>query len=107
MKRFTVAVAVVLMMVLAAVPASAQESPVDEVAPIVIDRPPARVAVPPAVSPGAVAQQPTAVRAAGAGQLAQTGVDTATAAGMAALLFVFGAAALTGARRKRLQAATA
>lgn len=100
MKRLTVAVAVALIMVVGAMPAFAQSSAVDDVAGIIIDRPPTRVADAPAGTPGAVAQ-PTPVRAAGVAQLAQTGVDTATAAGVAALLVLFGAAALAGARRPR------
>lgn len=99
MKRLTIAIAASCLLIMGALPAAAQSSAVDEVAPIVIERPPARTAVP--VTPDVVPAQPVPVRAAGVGQLAQTGIDAPMAAGIAGILFLLGGAALVGARQKR------
>lgn len=104
MKRLTVAIAVASLLMLGAMPAVAQPSPVDEVAPIVIERPPVRTAVPVTTEPApaqVVPAQVVPVRAAGVGQLARTGIDAPMAAGIAGILFVLGGAALVGARQKR------
>lgn len=124
MRRLLILIAAVGLLAVGALPALAQPSPVDEVAPIVVERPPARpaipagpvspgVAAPPAevspgvvtpgtVTPGTVTPART-VRVAGAEQLARTGIDATTAAGAAALLLIIGGSVLLVTRRRSVQ----
>lgn len=101
MKRLSVAFVAVLVVSLMAVPAVAQ-SAVDEVAPIVIDRPPAQPVVdaPVAVTPQITAPAPAQVTTRAAGQLAQTGIDVPLAALLALGLLLAGAVSLAASRRR-------
>jgi LPXTG-motif cell wall-anchored protein len=110
-RRLFVLLAATGLLLTGAIPALAQPSPVEEVAPIVVDRPPAQPAVPvepvagaPSVDVAPAAPVARTVRVAGADQLARTGIDTTTAVGAAAVLLILGGAAVYATRRKALTA---
>ena len=95
MKKITVVLAGLLLLAAFAAPALAQETPVDEVEPIVIERP-----LPAVDEPGTPVDEvePAVVAA---DRLAATGLELTTGMALAAGLVLAGAGTLFVARRRR------